>query len=233
MAQANAFPNAHLLWTPPQLKARLGEKNLALLDVRSTHQVMTGIIPGAAHLDLYGIGLTTTREPLFDEFVNMMRSQFGLRGIGHDKTVVVYEERSGVRAGRAFWLLEYMGHTDVHVLDGGIVAWEAAGYELTREMAAPRPASLPLKARPETYIGADDLAARLRSKSVLPLDTRTDDEYYGRNTRGGPRGGTVPGAVHLEWERYLDEHGRFLPAAKLLHLFESHGVTREKPIVPF
>ena len=70
------------------------------------------------------------------------------------------------------------------------------------------------------------------SEDRLVLDTRTDDEYYGRNKRGGPRGGAIPGSVHLEWVHYLDQRGRVKPPAELLALFESHGVSRDKAIVP-
>ncbi|HEX7928595.1 MAG TPA: rhodanese-like domain-containing protein, partial [bacterium] len=72
--RTEAFPNAGLLWTPAQLKARLGDPKLALIDLRGSHAIMSGVIPGAAHFDLYGIGLTQTTPQLFDEFTNLMRS---------------------------------------------------------------------------------------------------------------------------------------------------------------
>jgi len=234
MAAENGFPNGHLLWTPQQLHARLGDENLALLDVRPSHEVMTGVVPGAAHLDLYGLGLTKTTPELFEEWTHLMRSQLGLRGVGMDKTVVLYEEhQTGIRVGRAFWLMEYFGHEDVHVLDGGMLAWREAGYETTLEMVPPKPARLPVQPQPERFISADELNGLLGQDDVLPLDTRTDDEHYGRNKRGGPRGGTIPGSVHLEWVNYLDEKGRLKPAGELQALFERHGVTRDKRIVPF
>ena len=227
------FPNRDLIWTPEDLHARLGDENLAILDVRPTHEVMGGIIPGAAHLDLYGVGLTHTRPGYFEEFINLMRSQFALRGVGTERTVVVYEETTGNRVARAFWLLEYIGHKDVHVLDGGMAAWRAAGYETTTEMHAPRPKSLKLVAWPEIFMSADDLNARLGDPNMVVLDTRADDEWLGTNTRGGPRGGTIPGAVHLEWTQYLDEAGKFKSPRELAALFESAGVVRDKAIVPF
>jgi thiosulfate/3-mercaptopyruvate sulfurtransferase len=234
MAADAGYPNAQLLWTPQQLHARLGDEKLALLDVRPSHEVIAGVIPGAAHLDLYGLGLTRTTPELFEEWVHLMRSLLGLRGVGMDKTVAIYEEhQTGIRAGRAFWLLEYFGHTDVHVLDGGMLAWREAGYETTQEMAPPKPARLPVTPQAERFVSADELHGLLGQDDVQLLDTRTDDEYFGRNTRGGPRGGTIPGSVHLEWLHYLDEKGRMKPAAELAALFEQAGVTRDKRIVPF
>jgi thiosulfate/3-mercaptopyruvate sulfurtransferase len=237
MAAENAFPgfpNGHLLWTPAQLHARLGDERLALLDVRPSHEIMAGVIPGAAHLDLYGVGLTRTTPELFEEWVHLMRSLLGLRGVGMEKTVVLYEEhQTGIRVGRAFWLLEYFGHADVHVLDGGMLAWREAGYPLTQEMEPPKPARLAITPQPERFMSAHELNALLGEPDVLPLDTRSDDEYFGRNKRGGPRGGTIPGSVHLEWLSYLDAKGRLKPAVELRELFERNGVTRDKRIVPF
>lgn len=234
MAGNDTFPNGHLIWSPDALHARLGDERLAILDVRPSHEIMTGIIPGAAHLDLYGLGLTRTTPEMFDEWTHLMRSQLGLRGVGMDKTVVIYEQhQTGIRASRAFWLLEYFGHEDVHVLDGGMLAWREAGYETSTEMSPPRPARMPVNPQPERFVSADELHALLDEDDVVPLDTRTDDEHYGRNTRGGPRGGTIPGSVHLEWVNYLDDKGRLKPPAELLSLFESNGITRDKRIVPF
>lgn len=226
------FPNGDLLWTPAQLKARLGDSKLALIDLRSTHDVMGGVIPGAAHFDLYGIGLTRTSPQLLDEFINLMRSLMALRGVGMDKTVVFYEKTTGNRVARAFWLLEYFGHQDVHVLDGGIDGWRAAGYETTTQMAEPHPSSLKIKPRPELFIGADELNARIAKGDIVPLDTRSDDEYYARHKRSA-RAGAIPGAVHLEWLTYLDEAGRFKPPSQLGAMFRDAGITPDKAIAPY
>ena len=130
-------------------------------------------------------------------------------------------------------MLEYFGHGDVHLLDGGMKAWRAAGYETVREMDAPKPHSLPITPRADIIITADDLNARLKDGDLCVLDTRSDAEWTGENTRGGPRGGTIPGAVHLEWTNYLDEDGKFKSAAELTAMFEGIGVMRDKAIVPF
>ncbi len=233
MAGGEGFVNGDLIWTPERLKARLGDENLVIIDVRPTHQVMEGIIPGAAHFDLYGVHLSASTPELHKRYIDMMRSQFGLRGVGMERTVVAYEEDSGVRAARVFWLLEYLGHQDVHLLDGGIKAWRAAGFETVREMNAPKPHSLPITPRDEIFTSADELNGMLGDPDVVVLDTRSDAEWLGTNTRGGPRGGTIPGAVHKEWTHYLTGEGKFKPAAALASMFESVGVVRDKAIVPF
>jgi thiosulfate/3-mercaptopyruvate sulfurtransferase len=230
--RSEAFPNGHLLWSPAQLKARLGDPKLALVDLRPSPELLQGVIPGAAHFDLYGIGLTHTQPPLLDEFLNLMRSLLGLRGVGHEKTVVFYEKDTGVRAARGFWLLEYFGHQDVHVLDGGMDAWLSAGYPIAHEMVQPHPASFKINAQKHLFIGADELREKIEAGEVVPLDTRTDEEYFGRNKRAA-RAGAIPRAVHLEWTHYLDAHGRFKPPSELEALFKSAGITKDKAIAPY
>lgn len=226
------FPNHSLLWTPAELAERMGDDALSLIDVRPTHEVMTGIIPSAAHLDMYGLGLTHTKGEVFDEYANLLRSLLAMRGAGHNQTVVVYEEISGIRAARALWFLEYLGHTDVHLLDGGIKAWREAGFEITREMNPPKPHSLKPRFKPEIFIGADELSGLLADENTVLVDTRTPEEHDGTKIRA-KRGGTIPGAVHIEWEKCLDASGAFLPAKELNALYASAGVLPDKRIVPF
>ena len=235
MSTEPQFENPHLLWTPQQLQARLGEENLVILDLRDTYQVMAGIIPGAAHLDLWGLGTTHTQPAVLEEWVILMRSKFGLCGVGQDSTVVVYEhDQTGMRAARAFWYLEYIGHPQVHVLDGGYAAWQAAGLETTREMVRPRPGrGLAIEAREDIYIGADELGSLLGEADLVLVDTRSSEEHTGQNKRGGPRGGTIPGAVHLEWTRLLDGRGCLKTAPELAALFQQFGILKDKRIVPF
>ena len=226
------YPSPDLLWSPAQLKARLGEPNLVVLDVRPSHELFSGVIPGAVHFDMYGIGLTTTAAPLWEEFCNLMRSLLGLRGVGNGKTVVLVETRTELRVARLFWLLEYFGVTPVHVLDGGMDAWRAAGFGTVAELAEPHASSFKISPRPELYMSANDLKERLSLGDVQPLDLRTDDEYFGRHKRAA-RAGAIPGAIHLEWTHFLDEHGRFKPASELAAVFQKAGITKEKAVVPY
>ena len=233
MAGADEYTNGDLIWTPELLNGRLGDENLVILDTRPGHLVIQGVIPGAVLFDHYRVYLASTQPEPLRLYNDMMCALLEMRGVGMDRTVVVYEEDSGMRAARTFWMLEYFGHTDVHLLDGGIKAWRAAGFETVQEMNPPKPHSLPITPRDEMFISADDLNAKLGDGDLVVLDTRSDDEWTGKNTRGGPRGGTIPGAVHLEWTNYLDEDGKFKSAAELTAMFEGAGVLRDKAIVPF
>jgi len=162
----------------------------------------------------------------------MIEHLFEQRGVNLEKTVVLYEGVSGMRAARGFWLLEYLGHTDVHVLDGGFNAWKAAGYAVTTEDPRVREVQFQPRRHEALLINADELHGLLGAEDVAILDTRTDDEYLAKNIRAA-RGGTIPGAVHIEWVQNLDADGAFKAAAELQALYTAAGIRPEKTVVPF
>ena len=125
------YTNPQLLISAEELMNRLDDGSICLVDVRPTHEYVEGHIPGAIHLDLFAISLSDTSEQVFDAFMWTIAYLFKDRGIDPTKTIVWYENESGVKAARGFWFCEYLGHEDVRVLDGGLGAWSAAGGEVS------------------------------------------------------------------------------------------------------
>ena len=135
---------------PADLARRLSEPHVAVLDCQhdlarpewSDRAYAEGHIPGAAqaHLDRdlsAPIGPQTGRHPLPD--IAKLSQTLGRWGIDESVQVVAYDQGNGVYAARAWWLLRWLGHTKVAVLDGGFAAWQEAGLPVSRE-AANRPA---------------------------------------------------------------------------------------------
>jgi len=224
------YAHPQLLFTPLQLRQRLNDPRLCLVDVRPAYEFARGHIPGAIPFDLYGINLIDTGPEATRAFMWMFQYLLQHRGIDFDKTVVFYENTSGMRAARAFWFLEYFGHEDVHVLDGGFKAWVEAGHPVTTEVTEPKPSNFQAKPRAELYWNAEEVLKHLKDPDVAILDTRTDDEYYARNVRAA-RGGAIPGAIHLEWVHNLDEKGAFKPAHELRAMYEAAGITPDKAVL--
>ncbi len=252
MAHKN-YVNSDLVWTPEQLHERIGDRkgeDLVIIDTRPTPDFCAGHIEGAAHLDLYGISLNDTRPEPLGAFTWMVAYLMEIRGVDYDKTVVFYETNTGFRATRGLWFLEYLGHEDVHVLDGGITVWKRAGFRLTREawpMVASAQALGPEDPRrivrtafsnhlkesvQDRLATAQYILDHLRESDVAIHDTRTDAEYYAEHIRA-LRGGTVPGSVHLEWVNFIGPDGALKPATELRQTLEARGLTPDKEIVPF
>lgn len=226
------YANPQLLWTPAALHARLNDPKLCVIDTRSAVEYAQGHIPGAQSFDLFGISLSDTDDAPLKAFSWMIEYLVSFRGVDTEKTVVFYGKTSDTNAARGFWFLEYFGHRDVHILDGGMQAWQEAGYAVTSEAQLVKQTSFTATLQPQTLATYKDILERLPDDNAIMLDVRSDGEYLGTTVRSA-RGGTIPGAVHLEWTHNVDEGGRFKPAAELRALYEALGITPDKEVVCF
>ena len=227
------FPNAQLLTTPAALSAALaGSSKPLVIDVRPAEDFARGHVPGAVHLDLWGVSLVDTDPGPLKAFMWIVDHLFNLRGVEASTPVVIYDDTSGMRAARAFWFLEYFGHQHVRVLDGGFAGWTAARLPVTTGAAAPPKSTWTGTPRPETIATWRDVRDRLGRRETVIIDTRSDGEYRGTNVRA-KRGGAIPGAVHIEWTRNLGPDGAFKPAADLRAMYEAAGVTPDKEVITY
>jgi thiosulfate/3-mercaptopyruvate sulfurtransferase len=162
----------------------------------------------------------------------MIGHLFSLRGVTPDRPVVVYEGNSGLRAARAFWFLEYLGHPSVRVLDGGVSAWTRANFPLTTAAVAPVPSTWHGEADPTHLATWSDVKDRLGKMETAIVDTRGEAEYYGEMVRA-KRGGAVPGAVNLEWTNNLAPDGTYKSGDELKAMYAALGVTPDREVVTY
>jgi len=226
------YTRPELLTTPEELNAKLGLQDLRVIDTRQAELYAQGHIPGAIHFDLFGVSLIDTAPAPLKAFMSMIAHLFELRGVTLDTEVVFYEDNSGMRAARGLWFLEYFGHRRVAVLDGGILAWKKAGYPMATAAVPPKNARFDVAEQRSLLATYEDVLNSLDDKEARIVDTRSDDEYMGRNIRAA-RGGAIPGAVHLEWTHNLDAEGKYKPEAELRRMYETLGVTPEKEAIPY
>jgi thiosulfate/3-mercaptopyruvate sulfurtransferase len=229
------YANPHLLVSPRELAAMIEQPEatpLLLLDLRPPEAYAAGHIPGAIHIDLWGVSLIDTDPAPLNAFMWMIEHVLVVHGVDAATPIVVYDEQSGVRAARAFWFLEYFGHPSVRLLDGGFNGWVAAGLPVTRE-AAPPPVSTWTGSREQDRLATwREVRDAIDRKDAVILDTRTDGEYTGSTLRAR-RGGAVPGAVHIEWMRNLGAAGDFKPADELRQMYEDAGVTPDREVITY
>ncbi len=162
----------------------------------------------------------------------MIGHLFSLRGLTPDRPVVVYERDSGIRAARVFWFLEYLGHPNVRVLDGGVSAWTRAGLPLATEASAPTPSAWHGEADSSRIATWRQVQDRLGNMDTAIVDTRSEAEYYGETVRA-KRGGAIPGAVNIEWKKNLDADGTYKSPADLKAMYEAVGITRDREVVTY
>ena len=228
--RATAAPD--LVWNPAQLESRFANPGLKVIDVRVGEEYAMGHIAGASHFSVYGVNTYDTDEAPLTSFTRMWADLLGLRGITMDDTIVVYDEISGMSAARAFWFLQYLGHTDVHLLDGGFSAWRDAGRQVTRDAHAAKASAFESAAVRENVATYQDMLDAIDTPGKVILDTRSKKEWLGSDRRAA-RGGTIPSAVHLDWVNHLTPDGKLKPIDELQTMFDARGVTADKEVLAF
>ena len=142
-------------------------------------------------------------------------------GLSDDTQLVVYDGGNGM-AGRLWWMARWIGHERVAVLDGGLKAWERAGFPVTAEPGPVRPAGR-LSARPplSTLVDAATVSAASANASRVLIDARAADRFRGENETIDPVAGHIPGSLNRPWNLNLREDGRFKPAPVLRAEFDA------------
>jgi thiosulfate/3-mercaptopyruvate sulfurtransferase len=225
-------PEPGLVWDIAGLQARLGSSALKVIDVRVGEDFAMGHIPGAVHFSVYGVNTYDTDQAPLASFARMWAVLVGMRGITMDDTIVVYDDISGMSAARAFWFLEYLGHGDVHLLDGGFNGWREAGLPVSRDAEAPKASAFDFTAVPESVATYRDMLDAIDAPDKVILDTRSEKEWRGSDRRAA-RGGTIPSAVHLDWENHLTADGKLKALDALQTMFDARGVTPDKEVLAF
>ena len=208
------------------LAAAPADANLLVLDCRHElsqpgwgDQVYAqGHIPGAvrAHLDrdLSGpVTLGTGRHPLPD--AAQFAETLGRWGVDSNVQVIAYDQSSGPYAARAWWMLRWVGHERVAVLDGGFAAWLEAGLPVSREPGVRAPRPFVARSAARAPLSAAEVQQALAGRAITLVDARGADRFAGENETIDPVAGHVPGAVNRPFTRNVDGRGRFLPPAEL------------------
>lgn len=189
-----------------------------------------GHLPGAAyaHLDRdlsgskAGGTIAGGRHPLPERAA--FAATVGRWGITPQTRVVCYDAQGGPYAARCWWMLRWLGHDAVQVLDGGPAAWKAAGGTLTSEAPA-RTAAAPYPLGSHTMPTATAAELLAGIGRVRVLDARSPDRFRGENETLDPVGGHIPGAANRFFKDNLGADGRWRPAAELRAAFEALGIT--------
>ena len=219
----------------PALATHLADDNLVVVDCRfdladtgaGEAAYAQAHIPGAvyAHLDRDLSGPKTGangRHPLPEP--HALAATLGRLGIGAGTQVVAYDQEAGSYASRLWWLLRWMGHEAVAVLDGGLAAWTAGGHAASSGLETPEARVFEGAPHPDMLVPLADVAA-LSGTATRLVDARAPERYRGDVEPLDPVGGHIPGALNHFFMRNL-ANGRFLSPDALRALFrESVGQT--------
>lgn len=215
-----------------ELAARLGDPDCVIVDCRFTlSDPEAGItswrrsrLPGAHYLhledDLSGpVTESSGRHPLPDPAA--LAARLAQCGITNRSQVVVYDDSFGAIAGRLWWMLRWLGHDAVALLDGGFQKWSRERRALESGHPAPRGAAGALNPSPrrDAWVGAGEVERVLGRGDAVLLDARAPERYSGEEEPFDPVAGHIPGAVNRPYDDNLDIDGTFLSPGELRDAF--------------
>jgi thiosulfate/3-mercaptopyruvate sulfurtransferase len=220
---AGGYSRPELLVDTAWLAQHLNDPTVRIVDMRARGYA-EGHVPQAVFLDNNWIRnpkAPPTFLPTPQEFEALMSKL----GISNTTKVVPYDERGGIYATRLWWLLNYYGHTNVAVVDGGWVKWTAE--QRPTETAVPAVTATTFTVKPGTVkvATAADVIAAINKPGVKLIDARTQNEIDGKDARGIKRSGFIESSVPVYWEDTLDPATRtFKSAAEITRLYRDKGV---------
>jgi thiosulfate/3-mercaptopyruvate sulfurtransferase len=213
-----------------ELAARIGSPDVVVVDCR--HDLMNlaagregyaiGHLPGAVFGDIEtqlsgarrgADGVFRGRHPLPEKeaLIETLRGW----GVNDDSQVVAYDAHGGMYAARLWWLLRWLGHEAVAVLDGGMAAWQSLGQPLTTEAPSKPRGNITVRAPFVPTVTVVDVMLNLQNGERTVIDARAADRFRGENETIDPVGGHIPGAKNRFFKDNLQADGRFKDASAL------------------
>jgi thiosulfate/3-mercaptopyruvate sulfurtransferase len=230
---AAAYAHPEQLVETDWVAAHATDANVRIVDMRQSGQ--GAHVPGAVYLSPIAIRdakAAPTFLPTPAAFEAMMTSL----GIGDATRVVVYDERGGIYAARLWWILNYYGHPNVALMNGGWVKWTAEQRPTATDspQSAVNGAKFVARANPKWLATATDVTGAIGKAGIKIVDARTADEIEGRDLRNIRRGGFVPSSIPVYWEDLLDPQQRtFKSADELKRIYESRGILPKDEVIAY
>lgn len=228
-----------LLVGTEELISHLGDADWRIFDCRhdlenteyGTQAYARGHIPGALFLHLDrdlsgGKNGRNGRHPLPEP--ELLAARMSACGVGPDTQVVAYDNEGGVFAARLWWMLRWLGHDKVALLDGGLAGWRRAKQALVADVPVFPVAQFEARPRETAVVDADFVQSRLHAPRALILDARSPERFSGEKETIDPVGGHIPGAVNRFYFDNLDDAGvYFKPSDELRIEFDQLLAGRE------
>ncbi len=226
-----------MLVTTEELDAMLDRDDVVVVDVRSKMAFMaSGHIPRAVVATWHDFSDPTSAiKGILDPDIARLEKKLGALGISNDRQMVVYSNPfdNWGDEGRMYWMLKYLGHPNVRVLDGGWIRWSAEMRRFECGPAKPRPAVFKANVDPSLITNKAEVRRMVEGlhPDTILADARSTEEYNGAFQQGIARGGHIPSAVNVPWNQFCNPDGTVKPMDAIHAILEKQGVAPGKEVV--
>jgi thiosulfate/3-mercaptopyruvate sulfurtransferase len=229
---AAAYVHPEQLVDTEWVAAHAADANVRIVDMRQNGYA-EGHVPGAVYLSPVAIR-DAKAPPTFLPAPAAFEQMMARLGVGDTTRVVVYDERGGIYGARLWWILNYFGHSNVALMNGGWIKWTAEKRPTSADAVTPAAARFTARPRPELVATAADVVAAINKPGVTIVDARTVGEIEGRDLRGIRRGGFIESSVPVYWEDLLDPQTKtFKPADEITKIYEERGILPSQQVIAY
>lgn len=219
------------------LSLNLGRDDLVIIDVRGAG-AYTSHIPGAVHSSWHEYSdPQATAKGLLDPDIARLEKRLQALGINHSSDVVVYSNPfdNWGDEGRMLWMLHYLGHQSVKILDGGWPKWTAEQRPYEHDPVRPKPGNFTASVQPDVIIHKQELKALVKNprRETVIVDARSVEEYAGKEIDGLPRPGHIPSAVNIPWNGFLQRDATVKPLPAVREMFHAFGMNEQQEIITY
>lgn len=219
------------------LAQNLGREGLVVIDVRGP-AAFSSHIPGAVNSTWHEYSdPEAIAKGLLHPDISVLEAKLRRLGINQNSDIVIYSNPfdNWGDEGRMFWMLEYLGHTRMRILDGGWVKWVAEQRPYEHDARAVSPGDFQASVRADVLITKQELKQLVKkgASDVTILDARSVEEYAGKEIDGLPRAGHIPHAINLPWNNFLNPDATVKEREIIGHLLEDYGLRRDKEIITY
>jgi len=214
-------------------------ENYLIIDLRKPEKFNAGHIPNAINI---------WRSDIIDQnkiYGGMMAKKaiieqlFSSLGIKSDEPLLIYDDKGLVDAIRLWWILDYYGHTNVKLLNGGLNSWKNSDYPITTKNTILKKTTFKFKKstiNASRYANIEDVKNAISNPDILLLDTRELKEFTGEFIKKGAfRAGKIPNSIWCNWSETVDYKNstKFKSLDKLKEIYTSRGITPDKDIIAY
>jgi thiosulfate/3-mercaptopyruvate sulfurtransferase len=232
LLQAAVYAHPEQLVDTAWVAAHAGDADVRVIDMRQSGYA-EGHVPGAVYLSPVAIR-DAKAAPTFLPTPAAFEAMMARLGVGDGTRVIVYDERGGIYGARLWWILNYFGHPNVALMNGGWIKWTAEKRQGGTDVPTPAPATFTARPHPAMVATASDVMAAIHKPGITIVDARTAGEIDGTDLRGIKRAGFIESSVPVYWEDLLDPQTKtFKPADEIRKLFEQHGVLPSQQVIAY
>lgn len=225
------YASTERLVTTSWVEETIDNDNIKIIDIRKPEDYEAGHIPGALNYPYKELQVEIAGVKGMLPPADNIETKLSSLGVAPQDTIIIYDHIKNLWSTRLLWTLVVYGHRDARIMDGAWEVWSSEGKNISTASPDVKVSTYKFTAEKNESLIVDLVSVKtsLGDNTSMVLDTRSAEEYVGRDVRAN-RGGHIPDSINVEWVQNVDASGKFLTGDELKKLYSAASVGRDLEI---